>query len=98
LALKRKQQAPHAYDFVVLTSLTHPRKILLVVLQIGKAEDLSAPLHILDLSVNARRSALTGASIREPGKRMNATTSSETVSCRSNLDVVKRIKDAPVRI
>jgi hypothetical protein len=26
-------QAPHAYDFVVLTSLTHPRKILLVVLQ-----------------------------------------------------------------
>jgi hypothetical protein len=38
---------PHAYDFVVLTSLTHPRKILLVVLQIvkyeiGKAKDLSA--------------------------------------------------------
>jgi hypothetical protein len=27
--------APHTYDFVVLTSLTHPRKILLVVLQIG---------------------------------------------------------------
>jgi hypothetical protein len=26
----------HTYDFVVLTSLTHPRKILLVVLQIGK--------------------------------------------------------------
>jgi hypothetical protein len=25
--------APHAYDFVILTSLTHPRKILLVVLQ-----------------------------------------------------------------
>jgi hypothetical protein len=41
--------APHTYDFVVLTSLTHPRKILLVVLQIGKyeigiAKDLSAPL------------------------------------------------------
>jgi hypothetical protein len=36
--------APHAYDFVVLTSLTHPRKVLLVVLQIGKAKDLSAPL------------------------------------------------------
>jgi hypothetical protein len=35
------------YDFVVLTSLTHPRKILLVVLQIGKAKDLSAPLRIL---------------------------------------------------
>jgi hypothetical protein len=34
---------PH--DFVVLTSLTHPRKILLVVLQIGKAKDLSAPLR-----------------------------------------------------
>jgi hypothetical protein len=25
--------APHTYDFVVLTSLTHPRKIILVVLQ-----------------------------------------------------------------
>jgi hypothetical protein len=25
--------APHTYDFVVLTSLTDPRKILLVVLQ-----------------------------------------------------------------
>jgi hypothetical protein len=33
--------APHTYDFVVLTSLTHPRKILLVLLQIGKAKDLS---------------------------------------------------------
>jgi hypothetical protein len=32
-------------DLVVLTSLTHPRKILLVALQIGKAKDLSAPLH-----------------------------------------------------
>jgi hypothetical protein len=28
--------APHTYGFVVLTSLTHQRKILLVVLQIGK--------------------------------------------------------------
>jgi hypothetical protein len=28
----------HSYDFVVLTSLTHPRKILFVVLQIGKYE------------------------------------------------------------
>jgi hypothetical protein len=52
LALKRKQQAtglkknvftlhippwaPYTYDFVVLTSLTHPRKIILVVLRIGK--------------------------------------------------------------
>jgi hypothetical protein len=40
----------HTYDFVVLTSLTHPRKILLVVLQIGKykigkAIDLSASLR-----------------------------------------------------
>jgi hypothetical protein len=26
----------HTYDFVVLTSLTHPRKIILVVLQRGK--------------------------------------------------------------
>jgi hypothetical protein len=31
-------RAPHTYDFVVLTLLTHPRKILLVVLQIGKQE------------------------------------------------------------
>jgi hypothetical protein len=42
------------YDFAVLTSLTHPRKILLVVLQIGKyeigqAKDLSAPLRISSL-------------------------------------------------
>jgi uncharacterized protein YjlB len=28
------------------TSITHPRKILLVVLQIGKAKDLSASLRI----------------------------------------------------
>jgi hypothetical protein len=38
--------APHTYDFVVLTSSTHPRKILLVVLQIGRAKYLSAPLRI----------------------------------------------------
>jgi hypothetical protein len=31
--------APHTYDFVVLTSLIHPRKIILVVLQIGKKEN-----------------------------------------------------------
>jgi hypothetical protein len=30
--------APHTFDFVVLTSLTHPRKIHLVVLQIGEQE------------------------------------------------------------
>jgi hypothetical protein len=51
LTLQRKQQAtglkkyiysayfpwaPHTYDFAVLTSLTHPWKIILVVLQIGK--------------------------------------------------------------
>jgi hypothetical protein len=35
-------EAVHTYDFVVLTSLTHPRKIRLVVLQIGKAKDISA--------------------------------------------------------
>jgi hypothetical protein len=35
----------HTYDFIVLTSLTHPRKILLVVLQIRKAKDLSATLR-----------------------------------------------------
>jgi hypothetical protein len=34
-------------DLVVLTSLTQPRTIFsLVVLQIGKAKDLSAPLRI----------------------------------------------------
>jgi hypothetical protein len=43
--------APHTYDFVVLTSLTHSQKILLVVLQIGKyeivkAKDLIAPIRI----------------------------------------------------
>jgi hypothetical protein len=41
--------ATHTYDFVALTSLTRPRKIILVVLQVrkcetGKAKDLSAPL------------------------------------------------------
>jgi hypothetical protein len=30
--------SPHTYDFVVLTSWTHPRNILLIVLQIGKQE------------------------------------------------------------
>jgi hypothetical protein len=38
-------EAPHTYDFVAVTSLTHPRKLLLVVLQIRRAKDLSAPLH-----------------------------------------------------
>jgi hypothetical protein len=41
-------RAPHPYDFVVLTSLTQPRKILLVMMQIGKtgkAKDLSAALR-----------------------------------------------------
>jgi hypothetical protein len=28
-------RAPHTYGFVVITSITHPRKIILVVLQIG---------------------------------------------------------------
>jgi hypothetical protein len=28
--------APHTYEFIVLTPLTHPRKIILVLLQIGK--------------------------------------------------------------
>jgi hypothetical protein len=43
--------APHTYDFVVLTSLTHPRKIILVVLQIGKARELSAPLLIIVITI-----------------------------------------------
>jgi hypothetical protein len=45
--------APHTYDFIVLTSLTHPRKILLVVLQIGKAKDLSGPLCMATTAVKA---------------------------------------------
>jgi hypothetical protein len=35
----------HTYDFVVLASLTHPRNILFLVLEIGKAKDLSAPVR-----------------------------------------------------
>jgi hypothetical protein len=42
-----------ARSFVVLTSLTHPRKILLVVLQIGKAKDLSAPLREITVEMCA---------------------------------------------
>jgi hypothetical protein len=34
--LHNPPRAPHTYDFAVVTSSTHPRKILLVVLQIGK--------------------------------------------------------------
>jgi hypothetical protein len=33
-------------EFQLLTSLTHPRKILMVMLQIGKAKDILAPLRI----------------------------------------------------
>jgi hypothetical protein len=36
---------PHTYDFIVLTSLTHPRKIVLVVLQIGKQEEPKTDQH-----------------------------------------------------
>jgi hypothetical protein len=43
--------APHTYDFVVLTSLTHTRRILLVVLQTGKAKDSSAPLHVDQVNI-----------------------------------------------
>jgi hypothetical protein len=39
----------YTYDFVVLTFSTHPRKILLVVLQLRKAKDLSAHLRIYNL-------------------------------------------------
>jgi hypothetical protein len=43
-------RAPHTYDFVVLTSLTHPRKkILLLVLQIGNMKSqrlISTPTYI----------------------------------------------------
>jgi hypothetical protein len=40
----------HTYGFVVLTSLTWRRNFLLVVLEIGKAKDLSALLRILQHS------------------------------------------------
>jgi hypothetical protein len=36
----------YTYYFVVLTSLTHQRKILFVVLQIAKAKNLSAPRRV----------------------------------------------------
>jgi hypothetical protein len=39
---------------LLLTFLTHSRKILLVVLQIGKAKDLSAPLRITVLGTLLR--------------------------------------------
>jgi hypothetical protein len=42
--------APQTYDFIVLTSLTHPRKILLVVPQIGKVKDLSTALRIPEIN------------------------------------------------
>jgi hypothetical protein len=38
-------RAPHTYYLVVLSSLKHPRKIILVVLQIGKTTCLSAVLR-----------------------------------------------------
>jgi hypothetical protein len=64
--------APHTYDFVVLTSLTHPRKILLVVLQIGKVKDLSAPLRIPAFAWrgwgNLRKPCQI---IRSPGRYLN---------------------------
>jgi hypothetical protein len=41
----------HTHGFIVVTSLTHPRKIILVALQIEqevrKAKHLSAPLRII---------------------------------------------------
>jgi hypothetical protein len=61
-ALYRKQQATglkkciystypplspkHTYDFAVITSLTHPRKMLLLVLQIGKREKPKTYQHL----------------------------------------------------
>jgi hypothetical protein len=43
---------PHTYDFVVLTSLTNRREILFVVLKIGKAKDLSAPLRTFSYTID----------------------------------------------
>jgi hypothetical protein len=45
----------HTLDFVVLNYLTHSRKILLVVLHIGKAKDLSVPLRIFLFSTESRQ-------------------------------------------
>jgi hypothetical protein len=67
-ALKRKQAmglknvftlhtppwASHTYDFVVLTSLTHPRKIVLVVLQIGNRKSqrlISTPTYVIIIMI-----------------------------------------------
>jgi hypothetical protein len=47
--------APYTYDFVVLTSLTHPRKILSVVLQIGKAKDYIKKISFIILLHRCRR-------------------------------------------
>jgi hypothetical protein len=49
--LKKFIYASYTYDFIVLTSLTHPRKIVLVVLKIEKAKDLSAPLRITTFGI-----------------------------------------------
>jgi hypothetical protein len=56
-------RAPRTYDFVVLTSLTQPRKIILVVLQIGKAKDLSAPLRTVFTRLQGDTSQKTGKTV-----------------------------------
>jgi hypothetical protein len=46
--------APHTYNFVVLTSLTYPRKIMLFVLQIGKWKSqrfISTPTYLPPASI-----------------------------------------------
>jgi hypothetical protein len=50
------------YDFVVLTSLIHPGKILVAVLQTGIAKDLSAPLRICLSALPLSTSELDGRS------------------------------------
>jgi hypothetical protein len=55
--------APRTYDFVVPTSLTHPRTNLLIVLQIGNAKDLSAPrrTHNVIKQLSEHTTKATGA-------------------------------------
>jgi hypothetical protein len=76
--------APHTYDFVVITSLTHPRKIILVVKKIGKAKDLSAPL---------RNSRLLRAVWTEPN-----VSGSRRVSFRCTELTFTWLRDDPVHI
>jgi hypothetical protein len=91
-------RAPHTYDFVVLIYWTHPRKILLVVLQIGKAKDLSAPLRPF-LKVTAWSSAwVSGWVIWPSRKKQTLTDVLRIVTCRLLCCWTRRFLCGPCRI